>query len=106
MKPHPIQTQIILKFINVVIEVSTDLPPQDLASVLIHVEKKLERRRSQKNEPTSGKISLTKYPTTCVSSAWARHVLIRGAIKQRSVILMYRDRMACRMQAATIMEVA
>ena len=39
------------KFINVVIEVSTSLPPEDLASVLIYIEEKLERKRSQKNEP-------------------------------------------------------
>ena len=49
------------KFINVVIEVSTDLPPQDLASVLIHVEKKLERRRSQKNEPRTCDIDIIDY---------------------------------------------
>ena len=30
------------KFINVVVEVSTSLPPEDLASVLIYVEEKLE----------------------------------------------------------------
>ena len=33
------------KFINVVIEVESDLPPVDLASVLIFIEQSLERKR-------------------------------------------------------------
>ena len=37
------------KFINIVIEISTHLPPEDLASVLIHVEEKFERQRIKKN---------------------------------------------------------
>ena len=36
------------KFINVVIKVLTDLPPVDLASVLIFIEEKLERKRNKK----------------------------------------------------------
>ena len=36
------------KFINLVVDVSTYLPPEDLASVLIFVEEKLERKRIKK----------------------------------------------------------
>ena len=36
------------KFINVIIEVLTYLTPEDLASVLIFVEEKLERKRNKK----------------------------------------------------------
>ena len=36
------------KFINIVVEVSTYLTPVDLASVLIFVEEKLERKRIKK----------------------------------------------------------
>ena len=36
------------KFINIVIEVETHLSPEDLASVLIFIEKKLYRRRTKK----------------------------------------------------------
>jgi len=39
------------KFINVVIEVLTHLPPEEFASVLISIEETLERKRNQKNEP-------------------------------------------------------
>ena len=49
------------KFINVVIEVSTSLPPEDLASVLIYIEEKLERKRSQKNEPRTCDIDIIDY---------------------------------------------
>ena len=49
------------KFINVVIEVLTDLAPEDLASVLILIEEKLERKRSQKNEPRTCDIDIIDY---------------------------------------------
>ena len=49
------------KFINLVAEVSTDVPPEDLASVLIFVEEKLERRRNQKNEPRTCDIDIIDY---------------------------------------------
>ena len=49
------------KFINLVSEVSTDLPPEDLASVLIFVEEKLERKRNKKNEPRTCDIDIVDY---------------------------------------------
>ena len=49
------------KFINVVIDVSTHLPPEDLASVLIFVEEILERKRDQKNEPRTCDIDIIDY---------------------------------------------
>ena len=49
------------KFINIVIDVSTYLAPEDLASVLIHVEKKLERKRKKKNEPRTCDIDIIDY---------------------------------------------
>ena len=49
------------KFINVVIEVLTHLPPEDLASVLISIEEKLERKRKQKNEPRTCDIDIIDY---------------------------------------------
>ena len=49
------------KFINVVIEVLTHLPPEDLASVLIFIEEKLERKRNQKNEPRTCDIDIIDY---------------------------------------------
>ena len=35
------------KFINIVVEISTYLSPEDLASVLISIEEKLERKRKK-----------------------------------------------------------
>ena len=49
------------KFINLVVDVSTYLPPEDLASVLIFVEEKLERKRIKKNEPRTCDIDIIDY---------------------------------------------
>ena len=49
------------KFINVVIEVLSDLSPTDLASALIFVEKRLERKRIKKNEPRTCDIDILDY---------------------------------------------
>ena len=49
------------KFINVVIEVQTSLSPEDLASVLIFIEEKLERRRNRKNDPRTCDIDIIDY---------------------------------------------
>ena len=49
------------KFINIVVEVSTYLSPEDLASVLIFIEEKLERKRIKKNEPRTCDIDIIDY---------------------------------------------
>ena len=49
------------KFINIVISAKTVLPPEDLASILIFIEEKLERKRSKKNEPRTCDIDIIDY---------------------------------------------
>ena len=49
------------KFINVIIEVLTHLPPEEFASVLISIEESLERKRNQKNEPRTCDIDIIDY---------------------------------------------
>ena len=49
------------KFINVVIEVSTHFTPEELASALISIEEKLERKRNKKNEPRTCDIDIIDY---------------------------------------------
>ena len=49
------------KFINIVIEVLTHLPPEEFASVLISIEETLERKRNQKNEPRTCDIDIIDY---------------------------------------------
>ena len=49
------------KFINLVVDVSTYLLPEDLASVLIFVEEELERKRIKKNEPRTCDIDIIDY---------------------------------------------
>ena len=48
-------------FVNVVIEVSTNLPLIDLVSVVIFIEGKLERKRDKKNEPRTCDIDIIDY---------------------------------------------
>ena len=48
-------------FVNVVIEVSTNLSPIDLASVVIFIEEKLERKRNYKNEPRTCDIDILDF---------------------------------------------
>ena len=49
------------KFINIIVDVETDLPPEDLASVLIFIEKSLQRERNKKNEPRTCDIDIIDY---------------------------------------------
>ena len=49
------------KFINIVTEVETNLPPEDLASVLIFIEESLERKRKAKNDPRTCDIDIIDY---------------------------------------------
>ena len=49
------------KFINIVIEIETHLPPEDLASVLIFIEEALERKRKKKNDPRTCDIDIIDY---------------------------------------------
>ena len=49
------------KFINLVIKITTILPLVDLASILIHVEEKLERKRNYKNDPRTCDIDIVDY---------------------------------------------
>jgi len=49
------------KFINIVIEAETHLPPEDLASLLIFIEECLERKRNKKNDPRTCDIDIIDY---------------------------------------------
>ena len=49
------------KFINIVVNISTNFPPEDLASSLISIEEKLERRRIYKNDPRTCDIDIIDY---------------------------------------------
>ena len=49
------------KFINIVIGISTILKPSELASLLISVEEKLERKRNYKNQPRTCDIDIIDY---------------------------------------------
>jgi len=49
------------KFINIVISVESNLSPHDLMSILIGIEKKLERKRNKKNDPRTCDLDIIDY---------------------------------------------
>ena len=49
------------KFINIVISVKTHLSLEDLMSVLLFIEEKLERKRNKKNDPRTCDIDIIDY---------------------------------------------
>ena len=49
------------RFINVIIEISTNLTPINLVPVLILIEEKLERKRNHKNDPRTCDIDIIDY---------------------------------------------
>tara|TARA_Y100000590_G_scaffold154381_1_gene177432 strand:+ start:3674 stop:4186 length:513 start_codon:yes stop_codon:yes gene_type:complete len=49
------------KFINMIINISTKLTPEKLASSIIYTEEKLERKRNKKNEPRTCDIDIIDY---------------------------------------------
>ena len=49
------------KFINIIVSVKTHLSPEDLMSVLIFIEIKLERKRNKKNDPRTCDIDIIDY---------------------------------------------
>ena len=55
------------KFINIVVEAKTHLPLEDLISVLIFVEEKLERKRNKKNEPRTCDIDIIDYKNQIIN---------------------------------------
>jgi len=49
------------KFINIVVCINSYLAPEKLASILISIEEKLERRRKMKNEPRTCDIDIVDF---------------------------------------------
>ena len=57
------------KFINIALGISTNLSPADLASILIFIEEKLERKRNYKNEPRTCDIDILDYDKKIIKSS-------------------------------------
>tara|TARA_B100000029_G_scaffold494483_1_gene558269 strand:- start:396 stop:908 length:513 start_codon:yes stop_codon:yes gene_type:complete len=49
------------KFINIVVKINTTINPRELASVIISIESKLERKRGKKNEPRTCDIDIIDF---------------------------------------------
>ena len=55
------------RFINIVVDVETHLPPVDLASVSIFIEESLERKRDRKNDPRTCDIDIIDYKNQIIN---------------------------------------
>lgn len=55
------------KFINIVAEISTNLPSEELASILLSIEEKLERKRNLKNEPRTCDIDIIDFNSMVIN---------------------------------------
>ena len=55
------------RFINIVADVETHLPPVDLASVSIFIEESLERKRGRKNDPRTCDIDIIDYKNQIIN---------------------------------------
>ena len=55
------------KFINIIISVKTHLSPVDLISVLLFIEKKIERKRNKKNDPRTCDIDIIDYNSQIIN---------------------------------------
>ena len=77
------------KFINIVISVKTNLSPEDLMSVLIHIEEKLERRRNKKNDPRTCDIDIIDYNNETLNFKYKNlHLIIpHKELKSRNFVL-------------------
>ena len=77
------------KFINVVIEVDTKLPPEDLASVLLYVEQKMGRTRVKKNDPRICDIDILDYNNQVINFNYggSDFVVPHKELKNRNFVL-------------------
>ena len=77
------------QFINIVISVKTNLTPEDLMSVLIHIEEKLERRRNKKNDPRTCDIDIIDYNNETLNFKYKNlHLIIpHKELKSRNFVL-------------------
>ena len=77
------------KFINIVIEVSTHLNPENLAAILIEIEEKLERRRNKKNDPRTCDIDIIDYNNETIDFKYKNlHLTIpHKELKSRNFVL-------------------
>ena len=61
MKHHHIQNKKTLSLLILLLKLTTHLKPEDLASILIFIEEKLERKRKHKNDPRTCDIDIIDY---------------------------------------------
>ena len=66
------------KFINIVVGISTNLSPAELASKLVLVEEKLERKRNYKNEPRTCDIDIIDFDSQIIDFKYKNYFFIEN----------------------------
>ncbi|MBA1337496.1 MAG: 2-amino-4-hydroxy-6-hydroxymethyldihydropteridine diphosphokinase [Pelagibacterales bacterium] len=61
------------KFINIIIQIKTDLKPLNLAALLIYIEKFLKRERGKKNSPRTCDIDIIDFKNKAFSFRYKNH---------------------------------
>ena len=82
--PNPLNP----KFINIVVEIKTDLPPLELLKICNKIEIKLGRRRSKKNAPRSCDIDIIDYEQRVLSLGGENLILPHPRMSKRNFVLL------------------
>jgi len=77
------------KFINIVLLAETKLNPIDLASVLLFIEKTLERKRNKKNDPRTCDIDIIDFNNTIINFKYKnkKFTVPHAKLQSRSFVL-------------------
>ena len=76
------------KFINVMISIVTNLPPVDLASVILFIEDKIERKRDKKNDPRTCDIDILDYNNKILNLKNNHLILPHPYLSKRNFVLL------------------
>ena len=76
------------KFINIIIQIKTDLKPLNLAALLIYIEKFLKRERGKKNSPRTCDIDIIDYDSKILGKNSNKLILPHPRMCKRSFVLL------------------
>ena len=76
------------KFINIVIEIKTNLPPLELLKICNFIEKKLGRKRSVKNAPRSCDIDIIDYKQKILNLENNNLILPHPRMSERNFVIL------------------
>ncbi len=77
------------KFINIVVSIKSELLPNELMSLLISIEEKLERKRNKKNDPRTCDIDIIDYEGKIINLEFDKYNITvpHKSLSQRNFVL-------------------